>query len=337
MSATAGSWPEPTLSVDDLALAMREGLEARKFFRSPVPATRGDRPHLGTPIAVDAWNILWPLIDVQAAPAPDTGRGPRGLLARRVRSIVKRMMDPWLARQTQYNRDLLGTLNHTLHEWHKTMSAMTHRLNELQADVTALPPVGAGPCPTLSARINECFHELGKLRRTADAGATLVAPPPAATAPRVIEALFTHTRLPTPPGRALVLAGDADTSVDLASLGFEVIATAAPAGPASHPGLKVVPARNGLPFAADTFDVVVALGRWPADGATAGEMARVCAPGGRLIGSCRQVPMEVAGMIAPFALTELCYATRAWGGWQLGPTPPAADAEVVALWVGTKA
>jgi hypothetical protein len=303
--------PHGLYSPEELAGAIREGLESRRVFRKvaappvelPTPAAGGLLPQL-----LEVGGIL-------GYPAPRTG--PLTGWVRLVRRVVRRLANPWLERQTRFNY----LTYELLHVVHHQVALLTDRVNALQRTVAGevLPGYQA-----TNGRLNDCLHDLDHLRRLL-AG---LGPTPPFDPVDTIEALFLHTRLPSPPARVLVCSPVGGHALDLASLGFQVtVAGCESLG--HHHGLRV---ERGGPFADGSFDLAVALAGPTPDG-----LARVLAPGKRAIGSFRvdgEAPPSgaVADAIAPLRLVEVAAADRAGHGWELHPEPTV-RCEVV-LWVG---
>lgn len=344
--------PAPT--AEELAAAMRDGLEARRYYRkSPPdqPEPPGPPPsagHLAEMLAGERPPAT-PLADVSLP-----GAGVGGRAVRLVRRAVRRLLRPWLYYQSEVNAvradqaDRLARFDTAVFWYLEAMRAyvggLTTHIQTLQREVfgEVLPGYLSA-----NSRLNECFHDLYKLRQLlGPSGPDRNGVLPTGT-PHVIEGLFLHTRLPAPPARVLTLA--AAHALDLASLGYQVV-SAGPVG-VRHPELRATGAADrALPFADGSFDLVVTLagdgmGAGAADPWTASggplraELARLVMPGGSVIGSVRveddaPAPVEVAALVAPFRLVELAYATRAGDGWALHPEP-AAGCDAI-LWVAVR-
>lgn len=343
----------PALTAEELAAAMREGLESRRFFRKSSP------PHPEPPGGAPPVGPLWDfLAGERPAPAPlaevpiPVGAGLRGRVVRLLRRAARKVLRPWLDHQTGANAaraehaNRLAQFDHAVFWYLESLRAyvagLGYHVQTLQQEV--FREVLPGYQQT-SGRLNECFHDLYKLRQLL--GSAPASGAPAAEPLHVVEGLFLLTRLPAPPAR--VLTTSATHALDLASLGFQVVS----AGPVvdRHPELRSA-GRGGseLPFGDAAFDVVVALTGdgvgtgaaepWNASGAAArAELARVLVPGGSVIGSARTgddapTPAEVAALVAPLRPVEVAYAARAGDGWGLHPEP-VAGCETV-LWVAVR-
>jgi hypothetical protein len=281
-------------SPDELAAAMRNGLDGRRFFRNPSPLP---------PIPAPPAELLPQLVDsagLLGHPAPP-GRGLSGRLGRIVRRAVKRLMNPWLDRQTQFNHATATYLTSV----HNYLVGVTERVNALQAEV-------ARQTTALHSRPDElaCCSRHSLTR----SNVTLADDPV-----RVVEGLFLDTRLPPPPARVLVLNPGGADALDLAGRGYHVVQCA-----------------NGVgPFPDESFDVVVTLAgdredSPPAD-STLASLGRVLALGGRVIGSGMSEP---GGRFSPLRVVERAYAVRDSHGWSLGASPT--DEAELTLWVAAK-
>jgi SAM-dependent methyltransferase len=341
---------DSTLSPEELAEAMRNGLEARRYFRRPpepsltlIPAPPGSE---FVPRLLDHAGVL-------GLPAPP-GRGLRGKLVRAVRRVVKRLMNPWLDEQTRFN--------HTTYELARSMhwylALLSERLNELRLEVQKELTAGRKLTHQADNRLNELFFDVNRLRRRLAEGEPSSPDPYFTAAPtlvdpvHVIEGLFLHTRLTPPPGRVLAVGSVGLHGLDLASLGYQVVQLGLAHEPLDHPEIRVAKDADcaRLPFPDETFDWVVVLSGegHPAgltDGSgprTAGfyeEVARVLTPGGQAAGSFiihedGLAPPDVARRIEPLGLTETAYAERAGHGWSLA-AEPSGRSELV-LWIAAR-
>lgn len=282
-------------SPDELAAAMRNGLDGRQFFRNPprLPPVPSPPAELLPQLAESAGLL--------GHPAPP-GRGLSGRLGRIVRRAVKRLMNPWLDRQTQFNHSTatyLASVNNYL-------VGVTERVNALQAEVARLSATALHAQPD--------GHTCCGRHSLRPSTVTLADDPV-----RIVECLFLDTRLPPPPARVLVLTPDGADALDLAGRGYHVVQSA-----------------NGVgPYSDESFDVVVALAGDRADGppadSTLASVGRVLALGGRVIGSG---PSEPGGRFSPLRVVERAYAVRDPHGWSLGASPT--DESELTLWVAAK-
>src|SRR5262249_1057018 len=119
---------------------------------------------------------------------------------------------------------------------------------------------------------------------------------------RILEHIFVHTRLPRPPARVLDLGcAESTNSVEMASLGYEVVGVDLRDLPLRHSSFQMVRADIAhLPFPDESFAVAVSLstiehvgldwyGQAPEgtnDHKVIAEVYRVLRPGGRLILTC---------------------------------------------------
>ena len=346
ISNATNRFPAPT--AEELAVAMREGLEARRFYRTFPPS----RPDAVPPLPPTG--LLSGLLDIARATDPThlrdiplaPGRGFKGRLIRLLRRAARKVMRPWFDHQSVANACLAARME-------QFDRAVLHHLEALNGAVAALTrqiqqEVAPGYMAA-NSRLNECFHDLYRLRQALQGEGTVgPAAIPSADGIHVIEGLFLHTRLPAPPARVLTLA--ATHALDLASLGFQVV-TGSQADD-RHPDLRCTSGCEAptLPFPDSAFEVIVALSGdgvgagattpWTATGATTrAELARVLVSGGVVIGSVRVAGdppsnTEIAALVAPFRLVEVVHAARAGDGWALHPG--AVDGTEATLWVAVR-
>ncbi len=309
-------------SAEELAAAVRDGLDARRFFR-PLPPAKVPYPSDETMPRLTFYRRP---VDHPVPPSRFWG----GWAVRSARKAAKWLLGPWLEHQTEFNEAVLAEvqlLNRYLRE-------TADRLTAVQGEVipTAL---------TTNARLGECLYELHRLAdEVRGPGATAVVGFGEGVPhdpPHVAVGLFTLTRIGRPPGRVLVLGPGGWHALDLAGLGFQVVLhTSAPAVP-SHPDLQVIHAGReaGLPFPDASFDcVLVPSGdgdAW-ADAASPmwAEVARVLRPDGRVIGSWAGAVSP--GKVGPLTVREVRYARRAGHGWAFDSH--VSDAADLTLWVG---
>jgi hypothetical protein len=274
---------------------MRNGLDARRFFRNPPPL-----PPVPAPPAV-----LLPQLAETAGllghPAPP-GRGLSGRIGRLVRRAVKRLMNPWLDRQTQFNHSTAEYLKSI----HCYLVGVSERVNSLEAELAR---------QAADQRLRS--EELACCCRHSHARADDTIPDDPI---RIVESLFLDTRLPPPPARVLVLTPDGSAAIDLAGRGYHVVQSG-----------------NGAErFSDESFDVAVALAGERMSSlsvdSTLAFLGRVLTPGGRVIGSGSSEP--AAARYGSLRVVERAYAVRASHGWSLVASPTD-DAELT-LWVAAK-
>lgn len=278
------------LSPAELAAAFRDGLESRR----QVAAIQAP-PDLPSPPGGDPVAPLWPLAGLLGHPAGAATPGLGGKAVRLARRAVKKLINPWLDHQTRFNHQLTATLQAQLAEVYRHLQLVTWRLNEV---TRGQPPL----LHALEGRVNECFYEVSRLR-TGDPGAAVEV-----DAAWAAEETFLQTRMPDPPGRALVLAADGVAPPTLAAFGYSVL-TASPADAAD------------LPLQDGSLRLAVALDRggpdarsvWSADGRPAREaLARLLTRHGRAVGSVRDaaatIDADVARLCAPLRVVEVSRA-----------------------------
>lgn len=317
--------PPGVVSAEELAAAVRDGLEARRYFR-PLPPAAVPGP---SDEAFPRLQFYRRPIDFPVPPSRFWG----GWALRAGRRVAKALLAPWLDHQAAFNA---AVVDH-LHATQAYLRDTAHRLAAVQNEV--VPAVHA-----TNSRLSECLYELHRLAADVrgpggDAVVGFGEVPPD-DPPHVAEGLFVLTRIGRPPARVLVLGPGGLHALDLAGLGFRVVLhTASPTAP-RHPDLRVVHAARGgaLPFPAASFDWVVVTARdgdsWAdADSPVWADVARVLTADGRAIGSWAGFA-EVPAAVGPLRVTAASYARRAGHGWTFA-TEPAADAERT-LWVAGK-
>jgi hypothetical protein len=198
-----------------------------------------------------------------------------------LRRVVRKLTAPWLDFQTRFNHSLLAELqaidlpgqDQAIHELHQ-------RLESLQD------------------RVSECHYKVESFLARL--------PVPAASHPQQVAALngFVPTRIPQPPGHALVLSGGVAAVGILRGIGYTVL---------QAPAAEVY----DLPLKSGAFRVILALGSaedkqvslWSPGGAAArAAVARLLAPSGRVFGSVRSVhnvgAAVVSGATAPLRVVD---------------------------------
>jgi hypothetical protein len=227
-------------------------------------------------------------------------------------------MNPWLERQTQFNH----AADSYLRSVHGYLADVADRVNALQAELARQAiALNSQPEPTAC-----CGRHGG-------GPGTEIPDDPI----RVVEDLFLDTRLPPPPARVLVLTPNGQSSLDLASRGYQVVQCAADVGPVAISERRSRPSDTDgkWPFPDESFDVAIALAgdrvNGPPGDATLSLLARVLTQDGRVIGSGSA---EMASRFGPLRLVERVYAIRAPQGWSL--TAARTDEADLTLWVAAK-
>jgi SAM-dependent methyltransferase len=289
----------PRIPPAALAEAMRAGLEARSH---PRPAA-GAGADVVTPLGGLLPNLRGyaALLEHPAVAKP----GPLAPLFKLSRRILRTLMRPWFEFQTRYNRlnldqinqyraqvnDNLGRLDRRLHEICRRLDRCEQRLDDKNY---------------YAAFVNRELTDQGKISR-----AGLFFNPPMwvqlqddeprliAITERIVEHIFVHTRLPRPPARVLDLGcAESTSSLEMASLGFDVVGVDLRPLPLEHPNFRMLIADIGnLPLPDASFDVVVSLSTiehvgldWytpspdgTSDHKVVAEVKRLLKPGGRFI------------------------------------------------------
>jgi len=252
--------------------------------------------------------------DIEAIPAvakPGVTAGPM----KAARAVLRVLLRPWLAVQTQTNH------------------AVARRLQDLSSHVGDL----LRRTPDVEESLQHLDARLREIERRAVSSPSALSRPPgpdgsglrsAESGPADLERMFVHMHLGRPPARVLVLGSTASVVGELAAFGFEVSRDDQTEATANPDASATVPVR--LPFGDSAFDAVIALpdsqGRQAGLEETAGETARVLRAGGMLVGAWR--------------IDALSGATSAWstlfeprvvmigepfeGGWQVREQTPMA-------------
>jgi hypothetical protein len=280
-----------SLSPAELVAAMRNGLEARRqVVTPPLP------PPLPAPPGGDPAAPLWPLGGLLGHPTPPARPGVVGAAFRLLRRGAKKLVNPWLDHQTRFNHQFTAAFQHELAAVFEHLRLLNQRLNEVTGE--QLPALRA-----LEQRVNECWYEASQARAERREAA------PALDAARAAEDAFLQTRMPDPPGRAVVLAHDGPAPAVLAALGYAVLTTTPDAAadlPLKDGSVRLAVA---LDHAGSTVHPI-----WSEVGRPVREaLARALARNGRVIGSLRvgDRPMtapEIAAVCAPLRPLEVSHA-----------------------------
>jgi hypothetical protein len=241
------------VSPEELATALREGLEARRML-SPPSRTGSESTRPGP-----SFDSLWPLAGLLGHPVPSAS-GIASKVVRLLRRVARKLMAPWHEIQTRFNHALLSELQAIdLAGRDRTVQELIRRIEELQG------------------RVNECHYKIES---------SLARPPVLAQSNPEVEAaesVFVQTRMPEPPGHALVLSGGPTTVRVLKDIGYTVL----------H---APVADMYDLPLQAGAFRIILALDPaenersllWSPNGAAArAAVSRLLAPTGRVFGSIR--------------------------------------------------
>ena len=270
------------LSPAELAASMRDGFEARRVHRVPrlpdLPAVPDNDPAAA----------LWPLSGLVGHPAP-ARPGLKGAVLRSARRVVKKLMGPWLDHQTRFNHTLTATVQAQSAEVLHQLRMLNRRSNEVTAGFPAA-------VQALERRVNEFFHELTTLRASNTVADS--------TTHAAAEEVFLQTRMPEPPGLALILSAGRAVPPVVPAAGYAVMV--------APPDAAV------LPLTDHSIRLAVALDRdgwnaaavWGDDPAPRVTLARVLSHGGRVVGSLRSdgavsTDEDVARACAPLRVLEI--------------------------------
>jgi len=318
---------------DVLAAAMLNGLENRRFFRSPGNFSA---PQIGPPPIGCGERVRQASVGLFDHPRP-----PAKGVRKRLWQMIQKLLSPIFDKQTHINEtaaDSLGQLQHYL-------GLLAEQVNALNRTMSG--DVLAG-YTTTNARLNECLYDVHQLRKAIAVSGVLPDAAKLETVPPIdpiqtLESQFLQTRVPPLPARALIVASRGLEALDLAHLGYTVVIQGGSRSTVSQSDLRILSdgENRDASFPDGLFDCAVAF----RDGGLGGpqlrsarvDLARLLKRGGTFVSSTPiegEVPSreEFAELVDPFELSELHYAHRADHGWSLTaePTP---TAELV-LWVG---
>lgn len=275
---------------EQLARALRSGLElrwsipSRSAARNAFPPSGNVRPFLER--YADSLGY-----------APPPPRHPLLRLLGVARSLLRKLLGPWLDVQTSFNQSAISVveqieqrvrsledteraLRQTVQALEQSLLARTDgelrrqaetleegfrlRVNRELSGQGVLAAAGLWFRPAVEVRLERdgaCVAEINE---------------------RILENIFIHTHLPQPPARVLVLGCGADAgAIEMAALGFEVVGVDGRPLPLNHPHFTMIQASAAeLPFEDETFDVAVARSL---DSEPAAETLRVLKRGGRFL------------------------------------------------------
>ncbi len=279
--------------VRQLAEAMRAGLERR---HRPGPSPVGIP---ATAPSSDSGASLLQHADLLHFPAV-ARPGPFHRLIRLLRGTVRPLIRPWLAVQTEFNRHILQTLQGVYRE-----------------------------LGLLRARVEELQEQADGRSAAVESPAVAAGQPEAAASACILERVFVHTRLPSPPARVLSLGGAAATNaLELASFGYAVVSAGRQLPTLRHPSLAMVRTDlEHLALGSAGFDVVVGLFTGEHAGlspSALAEIGRVLRPGGRLLATLprgRQTETDIPldDLLRAFRPVETLYGIRDGATWSITP------------------
>ena len=262
------------------ATRFRESLDAQQL--ADALRTRYVTRH-EQPDADESSADLRRLGDIEAIPAvakPGITAAPM----KAARAVLRVLLRPWLAVQTQTNHEV------------------ARRLQRLSSDVSALlrrTPDIEESLQHLAERLRKTEHEVASTAASATAAAVpapMPTPAPAPLTPTSTPAMaaaidlwrmFVHMHLGRPPARVLVIGSTASSVNELAAFGFDVTR----ARPAADPSGAVTDTPSAATVVDPLYDVVIALpddtGRHASLNGVAPHAARALKPGGVLVGVWR--------------------------------------------------
>jgi SAM-dependent methyltransferase len=174
-SSTTRSNPAETPGVDDLARAIRAGLEMRRFQQMrvaamPAPATVPEiRPvlePLSEVVRSDARAQLQPLAGLVNHPAAARPGKISGVI-RLMRRALKKFMNPWLDVQTRFNQgaiDALESSSRALHDQTRfnraTVETLDGCVRAFQAQLNQVQSHVHSSLQALTTYLNDCSYSL---------------------------------------------------------------------------------------------------------------------------------------------------------------------------------
>jgi hypothetical protein len=298
---------DKSLTPAQLADAMRAGLESR---RSLLPPFSHFSPAQFTP---ETRKALQSHADLERLP-PLAKQGLLEAPVRGLRRVLKTLLRPWLAVQTQFNQLTLAVLENL----HREIGALHARVDQSQV-ATPNGAVAAGDA-------NSAPHSV-------------------LITERILEPLFVHTRLPAPPGLILDLGGSDESLVlELAGYGYRVDCMGRSRLTVPHPALTLMEASlDSLPFPDAHFNAAIGLSILAGAGLASegpiaaetdprvivAEVLRVMLPGGRFLLSVpwgRAATTEayqvydattLEELLHPFLVRELLVGIRTGDSWSI--------------------
>jgi hypothetical protein len=165
--------PATTPEVQELARAMREGLELRRFQQlraapplPPLPEIRGWLAPMTEVVPADARGQLYPLASLSGHPAP----APPGKIrrfVRLVRRLMKKLFNPWLEVQTRFNHGTIEALEASARSLHAqtlfnraAVEALEASRQAVQQHLRELHEYVRASVQTLAAHVNDFAHRL---------------------------------------------------------------------------------------------------------------------------------------------------------------------------------
>jgi SAM-dependent methyltransferase len=333
----------PRIAPALLAEAMRAGLEARSH---PQP-----HPHAGADV-VTLLSEVFPQLQGYAGlinHPPVVKPGPLAPVMRFLRRGLRALLRPWLEFQTRFNQLALNQVNHHRAQVNDNLGRLDKRLREVGKRLDRAEQ-RLDDKDYYTAYVNRELTDRGKISQAGlwfnppmwvqvqEGEARLVA-----VTERIVEHIFVHTRLPKPPARVLDLGcAESTNSLEMASLGFDVVGVDLRPLPLRHPNFRMLLADIGnLPLPDASFDVVVSLSTiehvgldWytpspdgTSDHRVVAEVERLLKPGGRFLltvpfGQHVVTPVHrvynramLDALLAPLKRVETAFAVRDGDSW----------------------
>jgi hypothetical protein len=285
-----------------LALLARWGLEDVPCRPARQPASASDEEFLALPAAQDLRYHLVPYADALGHRCL-TPPGLLGLPIRFLRGFFKFVIGPWFDLQTRFNQAAIQTL---LHE----QASSRHYLEQLARHMRNQRTV----LDDFADRLDRDLASLGQMQRLtirhvvetlehfSPRRALATSSNPAAQA---LEQVFLQTWLPRPPARLLAVGGEDGDALELADLGYQVVADNR-----MTPDNAVDPA-----YPASAFDGAVWLARSGAGRGLLSAFQCVLRSGGRAVVRLTLDEPVKQALPADFRLLEAAYALSEGHDW----------------------
>jgi hypothetical protein len=286
-----------------LALLAHWGLED-DISPPPTAETDDAEDFLALPAAQDLRFTLAPHADVLAHRCA-TPAGAAGLPLRLLRGFFRLVIGPWLDKQTLFNKAVLSSLQHEQQSSRGYLEQLVAHVRNQRTFVD-----------DFARRLDHDLTEFGQVQRlgfryVVEAVEQSVARPSGTAtnghtaATQALEQVFLQTWLPRPPARLLAI-GDDDTDVlELADLGYQVVADNRLPAPnesdAAHPS--------------GAFDAVVWLARSGAGRDVLSAFQCALRSGGRAVVRLALADAVHQPLPADFRLLEAAYAVADGHDW----------------------
>lgn len=270
MSLRTPAMSERNPATEQLAQALRSGLELRWPLLAPSP--RGSSPF---PPQGNVRSFLEPYADALKMPLPIRRRLLHRLV-RKARSLVRRLIAPWLRVQSSFNLAAVSVVEQV----ERRVRELEDAERRLRASIETLEKSFLSYADRDLEQQTDSLEDAYRLRINQELGAEgkigqagLWFEPPvqvqldrdgpriSRVSARIVEQIFVHTQLPRPPARLVALGCSNSTqAIEMASLGFQVFGVDARPMLLRHPNFTMIQTQLAdLPFEDESFDAAVSL------------------------------------------------------------------------------